>query len=384
MILATIIRDVQLLLRDRGALISMFALPLVFMGAFGMMFAGAGDDDGNEGSGVHLSLAVQHGDNPGPAAARMIEDLRKAAGVTLRRVGSRAEIDQLVVAEEADAGVVIPDIPDASGKNPIIFISDPALGTAEASMLQGTLMAAIYRGWYFNKYAAFIDEPKESSEAEGLVRKEAPAAMRPKREHMDSFQVSVPGNAVLFIFFLSSAIALAFVEERKSGMWRRLRSLPVPTSLLLVARLVPWFVIGFLQMLFLFTMAVLLFGLQISGSIPALIALTAALVLSATCLGFLMASFGGSEKQVSAITTIVVLVMALLSGCMFPRFLMPPSLRQIGLLFPHGWALDGYKDILVRDGTTLSDISGPCLALLAMSAAFSLLALLLNQRNAVR
>ena len=167
-------------------------------------------------------------------------------------------------------------------------------------------------------------------------------------------------------------------------MWRRLRSLPVPASLLLIARLAPWFVIGLLQMLFLFGMAVLLFRLEISGSLPALVALTAALVLSATSLGFLMASFGGSEKQVSAISTIAVLVMALLSGCMFPRFLMPTALRPIGLAFPHGWALDGYKDILVREGTTLADISSPCLALLAMSAAYSLLALLLNRRHTAK
>jgi ABC-2 type transport system permease protein len=383
MIIATIIRDVQLLLRDRGALLSMFALPLVFMGAFGFMFAGAGDEDDNE-SGVRLVLALQHGDAPNASAARMLEDLRTTKGLEIRRCAERSELDRLVAEGDADAGVVIPDQPDVGGKSPIVFVADPALSTAEASMMQGTLLAAIYRGWYFTKYAAFIDEQQETREVDGLVRNETPATMRKKREHMDSFQVSVPGNAVLFIFFLSSAIALSFVEDRRSGMWRRLHSLPVPAAALLIARLVPWFVIGMLQMLFLFGMAVLLFGMQISGSIPALFVLTAALVLAATTLGFLMASFGGTEKQVSAISTIVVLVMALLSGCMFPRFLMPLGLRQIGLAFPHGWALDGYKDILIREGTTIADIAAPCLALLVMSAVFSLLALLLSRRLRVR
>jgi ABC-2 type transport system permease protein len=383
MIIATIIRDVQLLLRDRGALLSMFALPLVFMGAFGFMFAGADDEDDNE-SGVRFVLALQHGDAPNESAARILEAVRATKGLEIRRCAQRSELDQLVAEGGADAGVVIPDQPDVNGKSPIVFVADPALSTAEAGMLQGTLLTAIYRGWYFTKYAAFIDEQQETREVDGLVRNEAPASMRKKREHMDSFQVSVPGNAVLFIFFLSSAIALSFVEDRRSGMWRRLHSLPVPAAALLIARLVPWFVIGMLQMLFLFGMAVLLFGMQISGSIPALVVLTAALVLAATTLGFLMASFGGSEKQVSAISTIVVLVMALLSGCMFPRFLMPLGLRQLGLAFPHGWALDGYKDILIREGTTIADISAPCLALLVMSAVFTLLALLLSRRLRVR
>ncbi len=378
MIRAAIAKDVQLLLRDRGALFSMFLLPLIFMGAFGLMFSGASDDEAGEGGGGRgLRLALVQGSKPEPAAQRILSALRDTKGLTLVACADRAALDTMVATRDADAGLVIPDSVDATGANPVVFVADPAMSDADSGMLQGAVMTALYRGWYFSKYAAFIDEDRESKESAGLVKTEAPAQLKKKREHIDSFQISVPGNAVLFIFFLSSAIAISFVEDRRSGTWRRMLAAPVSRSLVLTAKLVPYFVLGVLQMVFLFAMAALAFGLQISGSVPALIAVTVCLVASATALGFLMASFGGSEKQVSALTTIVVLVMALLSGCMFPRLMMPPSLRTIGLFAPHGWALDAYTDVLVRSGTTLTDVASPCLALLAFAAVFSTLAALI-------
>ena len=65
--------------------------------------------------------------------------------------------------------------------------------------------------------------------------------------------------------------------------------------------------------------------------------------------------------------------MGMLGGCMFPRAFMPPFMKSVGLCMPHGWALDGYYAVLVREGTSLADVAPSIAALLAFAAGFATL-----------
>jgi ABC-2 type transport system permease protein len=96
--------------------------------------------------------------------------------------------------------------------------------------------------------------------------------------------------------------------------------------------------------------------MRVAGSPLALVLLTCAVVFCATALGLFIAAFGGTEKQVGGIGSICILVMGLLGGAMIPRMVMPDAMQQIGLLVPHAWALDGYYDVLIRDGATVADV----------------------------
>jgi ABC-2 type transport system permease protein len=88
-----------------------------------------------------------------------------------------------------------------------------------------------------------------------------------------------------------------------------------------------------------------------------------------------VASLGWTEKQIGSGVPIIVLVMGLLGGCMFPRIAMPPFMQQLGHVVPHSWALDGYYDVLVRSGTTIADIAPSLGALAAFTAGFAALGL---------
>ena len=60
---------------------------------------------------------------------------------------------------------------------------------------------------------------------------------------------------------------------------------------------------------------------------------------------------------------------------MFPRIAMPDFMKSLGHVVPHSWALDGYYDVLVRQGTTLGDIAPSIGALCGFAALFALLGL---------
>src|SRR6201999_2900182 len=110
-------------------------------------------------------------------------------------------------------------------------------------------------------------------------------------------------------------------------------------------------------------------------SIPALAVLTIGVSACATALGLLIASLSATEKQISSLGSVVIMIMGLVGGCMFPRALMPHLMQQVGLFVPHGWALDGYYRLLVGKGTGFADVGKQILAVYGFAAIFVVAAL---------
>ena len=167
-----------------------------------------------------------------------------------------------------------------------------------------------------------------------MVEAKTPPGIAKPLDDISGFQVTVPGNAVLFGFFIAIVVAISFANERHTGTWRRLLAAPVPRWQPLVGKLVPYFLISVVQLGFLFGIGVGLFGMKIAGDVSALVALTLAVSLCAVSFGLLVSSFGGTERQIGSTVPVIVLVMGLLGGCMFPRILMPHSMQQLGHAVP--------------------------------------------------
>ncbi len=352
MIGAALRKDVQILLRDRSALTSLFLLPIVFMGVFGSMFAG-GAADGPQ------RLAV-HREGPNPRADAAVAAIGRSGLFRVSEVSSAAVVEQLVAGEEVVAGLVFPPDFNPVGGVPAELVIDLGASPQVRGPIEGSLGGLIGRSLFGGAAPRM------------LVPRSPPGASRPL-EGETSFQYFVPGNAVLFGFFLALTVGISFIEERRSGTFRRLLAAPVRRSTILLTKLGPFYVIGLLQMAFLFGIGAFVFGMTIGGSVIALVALTAVVELAAVSLGLLIASFAGTERQVGAIGSVCLLVMGLLGGGMVPRPLMPATMQSIGLFTPHAWALEGYYDILIRQGTTLADVAPEIAAVAGFAVVFAVI-----------
>ena len=356
MIGAAIRKDVQILLRDRSALTSLFLLPVVFITVFGSMFSGP---DG----GQRPPLIAVHR-QPGDARAATAAAAIAASGLfRIREESSPRDLERLVADETAAAGLVFPRGFDPLSGRPAELVIDLGASPQVRGPIEGALAGLVARSLFGTGMPAVL----EARSPPGLAR---PLA------GVGSFQLFVPGNAVLFGFFLALTVGISFIEERKSGTFRRLLAAPVRRPTLLLAKLVPYYMVGVGQMTFLFGLGGLAFGMQVGGSVVALACLTLAVVFAAVALGLLIASFGGTERQIGAIGSVCLLVMGLLGGGMVPRPIMPETMQAIGLLTPHAWALEGYYDILVREGTTLADVGREIVAVSGFGALFALVGVL--------
>ncbi len=345
MIVAAIRKDVALLVHDRGRLLMLIAMPIIFIAVFGSMFKFGPD------RGEPRPIAIWHA--PGDVRGEHIEKaLAASTGFAPRDEPSADAVRAAVGHEEVGAGFVVP----ATGN--IELVIDTGAPVQVIGPLQGALVAVVMRG------LSLVTAPPPIT----MVQ---PPGVAKVLDGISGFQVTVPGNGVLFGFFIAMMVAMSFSSERHSGTWRRLLAAPVPRWKVLFGKLVPYYLIGCVQLGLIFGLGAGVFGMQVAGSVIALVVLTLMVVLCATSLGVLCASFGWTEKQIGSTVPVMLLVMGLLGGCMFPRLLMPPFMQQLGHCVPHSWALDGYYAVLVRQGTTIVDIAPSLGALAGFSALFA-------------
>jgi ABC-type multidrug transport system permease subunit len=166
------------------------------------------------------------------------------------------------------------------------------------------------------------------------------------------------------------------VSERRQGTLKRLRAAPLSRSQILLGKLLPCLVLSIAQGLFLLAAGKLLFGMSWGAAPWWLVAVVVSTSLSAMGLAMLVAAVARSEAQVAIYGTLLVLLLAGISGCLMgDREMMPEAMQRFSLWTPHAWALAAYKQLLANPATpNLALVAQACAVLSAFGAVFLLLA----------
>lgn len=175
----------------------------------------------------------------------------------------------------------------------------------------------------------------------------------------------VPGYSLMFVFFLIPNLAVSVVDERRSGTLHRLLVAPIARSQLLMGKMLPYCLIAAVQFVFVLLVSKLFFNIDLGNSPLALLILILASSLAMACLGILIAAFARTETQADGFAVVLVLIMAVVSGSMFPSISIP----GLQTITPHYWAVQGYLNVVAR-GQGIDGMLGPVGILLTMAAVF--------------
>jgi ABC-2 type transport system permease protein len=351
MILASIYKEFQLLWRDRGSLASLFVLPIAFMMFTGWVYHGA-----ETSKPRLLVVAPKHGEMAG-AIALALENLD---GFKVSRSVDETTMRATIENGDADAGLVVPASPGPD--TPCRMLVAPELSPTIRAPMELIVTAVVARMMGDPACRAPLDRSVVQMQSLGDNH----------AEPSSGFQLSVPGNVVLFAFFLAVTIGISFIEERRRGTWRRLRAAPVSLFSLLASKLVPYFLIGLGQIGFLFSVGIFVFSLNVQGSLAALALVASATVFCTIGMGLLLASLGRTEKAVGAIASVLLLVTGMLGGTMIPRTFMPKAMQAIGAFTPQAFALDAFSAIVMRPDAGLATVALPVAVLLGFGVVFLL------------
>jgi ABC-2 type transport system permease protein len=200
-----------------------------------------------------------------------------------------------------------------------------------------------------------------------------------------SVQQNVPAWLVFALFFVVIPVSTAVIRERQVGTLRRIRTTRASNLTLLLGKLIPYYAVNQLQVVVMLLVGVyivpLLGGdaLALNGSFLALFVIASATSVAALGYALLIAVIVKTTEQATIVGGAGNIVLAAIGGIMVPKFVMPEAMQTLTNFSPLAWGLEGFLDVLLRDGK-LSSVLGESAALTALGAGLLILASALQAR----
>jgi len=186
----------------------------------------------------------------------------------------------------------------------------------------------------------------------------------------------VPGLiGVILTLTMVLFTAVAIVRERERGNLELLITTPVSTLELMVGKIVPYIIIGLIQVSIVLLLGKLLFHVPIVGSLGSLYLAALLFIASSLGLGLLISTLAKTQFQAMQLTVFTFLPSILLSGFMFPFDGMPAFARWIGELLPLTHFVRLVRGVMLR-GAELGGLWPDIWPLLAFFAVTMTLAVL--------
>ena len=187
-------------------------------------------------------------------------------------------------------------------------------------------------------------------------------------------EASSPGFAVMFVMMGVCFAGVAMVQERHNKTLARLLTTPTEKFFIISGKMLGFFLVGFIQF-----MILILFGqlvLKVNwGNLPlGVLLLVVSYVLSVTGLGTLLSVVVRTSAQAGAFAVLISMVTSMLGGAWWPIEIVPKFMQTIARFTPQYWAINGFNKIITR-GFGITEILPNFYVLLAISAISLLLAI---------
>jgi ABC-2 type transport system permease protein len=394
-------KDLKIMFKDRGILLQLFLLPLVFV----LIFSGALSAVSGEEPDTRVPLPVVDLDG-GASAAEFLDKLDAAGGV---RVEMYDEPEATTLLEEHHISRIL-TIPAGftagieSGQPVTLrLVSHPEAspqqteavrlvidGVASDISLEIQLFSALQHMAEMQADAADTSQAFgleamqaqaqgqfEAAQTQPLVEvvQKVPGQDEEKEEPLSVADIAVPGATVLFVFMTAQTVARSIYDEKKVGSFRRLLAAPVRRPVLILGKMLPNFVTGLIQSVVIFLFG--LFGLELMGLTPvtmgneplATVLVVIVLALCSSAFGILIAAFARTEGQIGGLSNLLLWVLGILGGSIIPVFLLEQFLGPVPYVVPHYWANRALLDLMVR-GRGLADVTLEIAVLLGFTALF--------------
>lgn len=185
----------------------------------------------------------------------------------------------------------------------------------------------------------------------------------------------VPGVVAMILGMISSLLtALTVAREWEKGTMEQLFATPVTRSQIILGKLIPYALLGFVQTLLIVTLGSYMFDVPIAGSLLMLFGCSILFVLSMLGIGLFVSVATKSQMlSVQFAAMLGYMPAMLLSGFLFPIANMPWWLRGISAAFPARYYLAALRGVMLK-GNGFSVLAPQVFALLGFAAVMLTLA----------
>ncbi|MEZ4388329.1 MAG: ABC transporter permease [Candidatus Krumholzibacteriia bacterium] len=366
LILAVVGLRLRRILADRGNVIWLLVMPLVFTFLMGELMGDwsptavkptlrvYGLDQADRGLaglvarlGEDPEFQVDARDSTSTAErARWLLDNRAVSGVLLIGPGFA---DSLATGQRPHLGFFFDS--DRSGSQSIRRAFDAAFARLSVRSAAITLVDARQAAADPAYAAAFDDSVYQALLDEPRVRLETRVRGRAKVDDLvltDSRQHSAPSYTLMFMLMFMLMGAKDLVLERRNRTLDRLRLSHASPSDLIAGFFLASFILGLVQGAVLLTVNGLWIGIDYGDSPAALVLVMVLFAAVSAAAGLLLGTLAGSGGQADGLGMVFGLGLPALGGLWWPLEVTPPFMQQVGRLLPTGQAISVFHDLIGR------------------------------------
>ncbi len=339
-----IVKEFTQMRRDRLTFAMILGIPLIQLTLFGYAI---------NADPRHLPAALLLADR-GPQGRTILAAMQNSTYFDfVRQVQTEAEGRDLLARGQVQFVISIPENFSRDllrGDRPSILVEADATDPAATGNALGSLGNLIN-----NALQSDLKGPLASLQpAAGPIDLRVHALYNP--EVVTQYNI-VPGlMGVILTMTMILITGLAITRERERGTMENLLSMPTRPSEVLIGKIVPYIMVGYIQVGVILLAAHFLFHIPMQGSILLLLVVALVFIAANLALGITFSTIAKNQLQAMQMTFFVFLPSILLSGFMFPFRGMPQWAQVIGEVFPLTHFLRIVRGILLK-GNTLGEIS---------------------------
>jgi ABC-2 type transport system permease protein len=179
----------------------------------------------------------------------------------------------------------------------------------------------------------------------------------------------VPGILVALMTMIGTLLsAQNIAREKELGTLEQLNVTPITRGEFIVAKLMPFWVLGLIELSLGLIVGKLVFGIPMRGSVPLLFGVAGVYLVVALGIGLWISALVDTQQQAMFVTFFIVNVYLLMSGLFTPVDSMAPWVQQVSIINPVRHFVTISRAILMK-GAGLAEIAQPLLILIGTAAA---------------
>ena len=367
-LMAIITKEAIQMRRDRITFAMMLGVPLMQLVLFGFAI-------NNDPKGLPAALVTTSQDHYTRAMVSAMENTGYYRFDHV--VASAEEADRLIKSGAVSFVVTVPS--DFArrvqrGDHPQILIeadaTDPSVASGAISTLGTVAAQALLR-----EQSAEAQAAEQSTAALNVV-----VHQLYNPEGITQYNI-VPGLlGVILQLTMVMMTSMALTRETERGTMENLLAMPASPLEIMLGKVLPFLVVGGVQVLVVLVAAKTLFGVPFVGSLGLLLVSILIFVLALVLLGYAFSTLARTQMQAMQLTFFFFLPSLLLSGFMFPFRGMPEWAQALGEVFPLTHFLRIIRAVMLK-GADLQGVAAPLAALMAFVALYMVLALMRFRRT---
>ncbi len=202
----------------------------------------------------------------------------------------------------------------------------------------------------------------------------------------NAVQHNVPAWTIFAMFFIAIPLSSSILKEKNEGSVFRLHTMPTPYLLLVNGKIIVYVIVCLIQFVLMLSVGQIFLpmlglpALVLGNSIAGIMLLTGATAFAATGYGVMVGTLASTEHQAAIMGSLSILLLSALGGIWVPSYVMPEVMRNISAWSPLNWSLEGFYKLFLRGGH-VSDVLGETLKLLLFFLATMTVTSIANRKK---